>query len=144
MPAMDIVFAQDPSFGEPSSPRFLAAFQIVELVGMVNNEPGPLLSGVGIYAGLRGTLVSAGAAEAQVWVYWGTNDGQTVKSNWATNAYVGSSASLTPVVFTNSVGPLGLQKHYYYRYYASNSVGDAWAPSTTNFTSQGGTIIDIR
>lgn len=125
----------------PSLVRYkTAAIQFLQMgVPSVDNEPGPIMTGFGMVEGLRGRC----SGNAKVWVYWGTNDGQMVKSDWDTNAYMGS-VNESPVSFTNWTGRLDLNTTYYYRYYATNVYGDAWAPSTTNFLSQGGSVLIIR
>ncbi len=96
-------------------------------------------SGVGeTNATLRGELTSTGTAETAVWVYWGDEDGTNNISAWDTNEAFGVQ-SATGVLSTNLTG-LADATTYYYRYYASNSVGGAWADASTNFT----TIASIR
>ena len=41
-PDWSVFFAQDPYFGEPSSPRYLAAFQVVQLADVVPAVPEPM------------------------------------------------------------------------------------------------------
>ncbi len=78
-------------------------------------------------------LLSTGAAPTQVWIYWGDEDGGTNKNSWDANVPLDwqplglLSATLSGLV---EVQP------YYYRGYASNAFGDAWAPDTHSFTTR--------
>ena len=83
-----------------------------------------------ISALLCGTLTSTGGVPTQAQVFWGTSDGGTAVVLWAHTSSLG----------TNSVGPLSLavtdlvpNHKYYYRFYATNANGQAWAAATTNF-----------
>ncbi len=76
---------------------------------------------------LNGTLTLDGA---QVYVYWGETDGGTTFGNWGKTNDLGvkvvGSWNLTAINL--------LPNHtYYYRFYATNVDGDAWASTTTNF-----------
>jgi hypothetical protein len=95
----------------------------------VNNTNGAT-SVLSISAVLNGTLTSTGAVPTQVYVYWGETDGGTNFGNWGNTNDLG----------TNAVGPLSLAvtnllpiHMYYYRFYATNQDGEAWASATTNF-----------
>ena len=83
-------------------------------------------------ARLTGTLVSTGAAPAAVRVYWSESDGVTGKLDWSDSEYVGYRPQ----------GPLSVlvtgllsETSYYYRFYASNDYGEAWATGTARFTT---------
>ncbi|MEM7391450.1 MAG: PA14 domain-containing protein, partial [Verrucomicrobiota bacterium] len=82
-------------------------------------------------ATLQGTLTAGSMAE--VWIYWGDNDGGTVKANWDHQVNLGT---LGEGAFSNIAGNLMYGPCYFYRAYASNAVGEAWAPATTNFVMQ--------
>ncbi|MEI8164796.1 MAG: glycine-rich domain-containing protein [Chloroflexales bacterium] len=93
-------------------------------------------------ADLNGTLTTNGYDAATVRVYWGTNDGQDVAANWQhTNTFAGTysaGAALT----TNLTG-LTPYVPYYYRFYATNGVGEGWAAPSLTFTcvqATGGTV----
>jgi hypothetical protein len=90
-------------------------------------------------ADMVGYLSSTGAFPTTVFCFWGTNDGAMVKANWMTN----SNLAVRDVGYhTNSVSGLSPTTRYHYRFYASNSWGDAWAPSSTNFTTTGGFVVN--
>ena len=75
-------------------------------------------------ARLNGTLISEGGTPADVWVYWGTNDGQNVEAAWATNVYLGKPGEgPVGVVISNLTG----ETTYFYRFYAENASGGMWA-----------------
>ncbi|MEI6970749.1 MAG: glycine-rich domain-containing protein [bacterium] len=81
---------------------------------------------------MNGMLVTNGVSAATVRLYWGTNDGQAVATDWQfTNEFpnaFGSGCTLTTNITTLAPGT-----RYYYRYYATNSIAEAWAATTENF-----------
>jgi autotransporter-associated beta strand protein len=94
----------------------------------VANAPGATNLSAGV-AQLRGTLTNG---PADVRLYWGTSDGGTNKGNWAnTNLLTGAGSGS----FSTNVSNLLYGLTYYYRSYASNQWGTAWASATTNFTT---------
>ena len=84
---------------------------------------------------LNGTLASVGSAPAAVWVFWGTSDGITNKGNWAHADSFGVNVGTPPVAYATNVTGLSPGTTYYYRYYASNAVGEAWADSSASFNN---------
>lgn len=98
----------------------------------IANNPPFVMSGT--EAVMYGNLISTGGAPAEVSIYWGMSDGGTVKAGWDTNNYWGF---MPPGVISNYAGGLLPGTMYYYRTYASNAFGEAWAPSTTNFMTFG-------
>lgn len=82
-------------------------------------------------ASVGGYLSSTGGAPTSVIAYWGTLDGGTNKVIWLNSVDMGQPAagSLSANVTGLSAGSV-----YYYRYYASNSFGECWAPSSTAFS----------
>ncbi|MDA3926603.1 MAG: ice-binding family protein [Kiritimatiellae bacterium] len=84
-----------------------------------------------VSATLCGTLTSTGALPTQVSVYWGETDGGTnTIGSWGHTNDLG----------TKTEGPLSLEvsnlvpdRMYYYRFYATNLDGWAWANPTANF-----------
>lgn len=84
---------------------------------------------------LRGSL-RGGNPEPEVWIHWGTSDGETNTAAW--NMPELSLGSPGLVDFQEAVGGLSANQIYWYRCYASNAFdgGSAnWAPSSTNFTT---------
>jgi len=90
-------------------------------------------------ATLRGNLLSNGGSPATVSIYWGTNDGGVSSASWASSIPLGV---LGEGLFSASVTNLASGTMYYYRCFASNSLGVKWADSTTNFTTGGGFAIN--
>ncbi len=95
---------------------------------IVDNATGATNVSVGV-AQLRGTLANG---PSDVRFFWGTTDGGTNKANWANVI----SLTGTPTgSFTSNASNLTYGVTYYYRSYASNQWGTAWAAATTNFTT---------
>jgi autotransporter-associated beta strand protein len=105
------------------------SFATLPLPGpVVDNANGATNLAVAV-AQLRGTLSNG---PANVRLYWGTADGGTVPASWAnTNLLLGAASGS----FSSGVSNLLYGLTYYYRCYASNQWGTAWAPATTNFTT---------
>jgi hypothetical protein len=84
-------------------------------------------------ATLNGTLVSAGSGSGtKVFVFWGPTDGGANLGAWAyTNQFAdGTPAGPLSCVITGNIGA-----GYFYRYYATNSLGDSWANPSMTFTA---------
>ena len=76
-----------------------------------------------------------GSEQANVWVYWGKQDGGTNRNNWEQATNLGINRTFNPATFSAGLTNLLPRTNYFYRYYASNSLGEAWAPFTTQFTT---------
>lgn len=97
----------------------------------VNNGLGA--SGIGVVsATLNGNVLITNAAPTYVSIYWGTNDGGTVRANWTKEVALGTRE---PGTFSQAIGGLKPETRYYYRSYATNSAGGRWAASTSSFDS---------
>ncbi len=83
-------------------------------------------------ATLNGSLASTGGVATTVFLFWGATDGGTTKAGWNNTNNFGVKAT---GAVSKAVSGLGLMRTYYYRYYATNSAGQSWASSTTNFTT---------
>jgi hypothetical protein len=89
----------------------------------VDQNAGPVLTS-DTTATLRGSLVGGGAA--YVGVAWGTN---------AVNLEHTNTVGMIPEgTFSVAVAELRTESDYYYRCFASNANGQAWAPQATGFT----------
>jgi formylglycine-generating enzyme required for sulfatase activity len=87
----------------------------------------------GTSADLNGNLLSDGGfSPVDCYFYYGTTDGGTNKGSWDNFISVGPM-SLGPFLW--NVSGLTTNTFYYYRTYATNSTGEAWAPASTNFTT---------
>ncbi|MDD4872457.1 MAG: PKD domain-containing protein [Kiritimatiellae bacterium] len=113
----------------PSATNFVTA----GVPTLAINNDGGALDVTSNSATLNGNLASGGGTNgADIVIYWGTSDGGTNKGAWVENIYLGWRG--TGLFSTNIFGLLS-GTTYYYRCFASNSFGTAWAPSTTNFTT---------
>jgi hypothetical protein len=84
-------------------------------------------------ARLRGNLIS-GSPAPNVRIYWGTEEGNTNDTaSW--NLPVIDLGSPPLGEFGYQTNGLPANKPYWYRCYASNVNGQAWAPASTNFTT---------
>ena len=83
-------------------------------------------------AQLQGTVLG-GNPNPNVWIYWGTTDGGTTPGLWNRGALDLGSSSLGG--FSTNVTGLLANQTCWYRCFASNSYGTAWAGSSTNFTT---------
>ncbi len=82
-------------------------------------------------ADLNGLLVSPGGTpEATACVFWGTNDGGTTPDAWTNTRSLGARHA-GPISFRAT--SLKASAIYYYRFRATNSYGDNWAPSSAAF-----------
>jgi len=79
-------------------------------------------------AQLQGNLTAGNSAD--VTMYWGTADAGTTASVWQ---HANSLSTLNEGSFQNNINGLNPNTLYYYRCYATNSVGSDWADSTASF-----------
>jgi len=87
---------------------------------------------------LKGSLMATGTAATTVFLYWGDSDGGTNKSAWYTNTVLTAPQVIGPLSVPVSV----LSPDIYYRYYATNAVGDHWA--TTNGVFHQGMTLSVQ
>ncbi|MCP4710032.1 MAG: hypothetical protein GY869_15520, partial [Planctomycetes bacterium] len=90
-------------------------------------------------ATLRGEVTRTGGDDPDVIIFWGDDDGGIITGNWDHAINKGTQTGS----FSSAIAGLVPNKTYYYRCYATNSGGTAWAPATTNFTTLGSPFIDI-
>ena len=83
-----------------------------------------------VSAVLNGTLTSTGELPTQVTVYWGATDAGMVAGDWDHAADLGTNSV---GLLSHPVTDLWPDRTYYYRFYAENQDGWAWANATTNF-----------
>jgi len=90
-------------------------------------------------ARLNGELTSNGNADTTVHIYWGDNDAGTTPTGqpggWDNDVNLGIKPIGT--LYTDISG-LTNGTAYYYRCFATNSAGSAWASSTASFTTLSG------
>ena len=87
----------------------------------------------GTTATLKGYLSSTGMSATAVSVYWGTNDGGTVASNWAFSTNTLWPAPQNPGPLTLDITGLTSNTLYYYCYDATNTQGETWASPSQPF-----------
>ena len=89
-------------------------------------------TGIGAFsASIGGRIVSTGGQAPNTRIYFGDNDAGTVAANWDAWIDLGQQAG----DFSGLIGNLSQARTYYYRAFAENSVGAAWAPATASFTT---------
>jgi len=112
---------------------------VTETAPVVDNGTGPDL-GFGS-ATLNGNLVTGNVG--YVTIYWGDNDGGIIPNQWDNAVDLGLQPN-GPV--STSINGLLFGVAYFYRVFASNGTGSAWANSTTNFKTPdpGGNRIKFR
>ena len=80
-------------------------------------------------AEVGGNIVSTGGLSPQVNIYYGTTDGGTTPTAWQNVVDVGDASRSFSTILD------GLDQHttYYYRSYAEQARGAAWAPTSASF-----------
>jgi hypothetical protein len=109
-------------------------------------QSAPVISNYGGITGITatGATVSGhlliGYPYPEVTVYWGPTDGGENSSAWSHEIDMGTQSW---GLFETTLSNLSPGQTYYYRCFASNSGGDDWADSTTNFTTTAGSIDSV-
>jgi formylglycine-generating enzyme required for sulfatase activity len=117
---------------------FRVAVDIVDIPPTVSDDGGA--SNVAqVSATLNGNLVSTGSAATVVSVYWGTADMGMNAVGWD---HVVNLGQCPAGAVSTSVAGLTQGATYYYRFYASNAVGVAWADPAAQFMTVGLPTID--
>ncbi len=83
-------------------------------------------------ARLNGEITSTGGLDTTAHIYWGDNDGRVDSTGWDHDENLGTKSAGT---FYKDISGLTPENTYYYRCFASNSVGSRWASLTKNFIS---------
>jgi len=111
----------------------IALVQPVPLIPAVVNS-GATNSGVGVCT-LQGMVTSGGVVNA--WICWGTSDaGTNSMTNWPSSAAIG--AVMQSNLFSTVASGLSTNVAYWYRCFASNSYGTAWASPAISFSAASG------
>jgi hypothetical protein len=105
---------------------------------MVDNDGGASSVG-GASAILNGDLLVTGMTATAVSMYWGTVDRGSTTVGWDHVCNFGQHA--LGALSTNLTG-LAQNTTYYYRFYATNSIGSAWADPAAQFTTIGTPSVD--
>ena len=118
--------------------RILILAVVVDLVRLAAGQAAPDVNNHGGAANrvagearLQGTL--AGGGPADVVVYWGPTDGGATRAKWAHRSAPANAKNRAS--FSVTADNLIYGQTYYYRCFASNDSGGAWAPATTVFTT---------
>ncbi|MBK1876472.1 DUF6288 domain-containing protein [Pelagicoccus mobilis] len=82
---------------------------------------------------LKGEVTSTGGDAPTVHIYYGTTDGGTNTASWDASVEIGPRSGEFSQVATG----LTMDTRYYYRAYATNSAGSAWASSTEHVDTYG-------
>ncbi|MEM7314477.1 MAG: CotH kinase family protein, partial [Planctomycetota bacterium] len=82
-------------------------------------------------AEVGGEITGTGGEVPGVTLYYGTSDGGTSSAAWDSSIDLGGQTS----DFTTILAGLDQNTTYYFRTFAENSVGTAWADSTESFTT---------
>ncbi len=119
--------------GAVSSPRtFLRCVIVTNGTPVVTNQPATGVTSD--TAGLRAYLVSTGGMATVAGFGCGPVDGGSQHWAWATNVNLGQCGQGSLAL---TLGGLASNTVYYYRAWASNAGGVAWAPSAASFTTLG-------
>lgn len=91
---------------------------------------------------LNGMLLHTGAAPAQVFLYWGLEDGGEVAGAWEHCHEFGFVTAMVPLMLEVSLLPEAV---YYYRFFVSNSVNQvAWSyPGATMFLTMAPPVVGV-
>jgi len=97
---------------------------------------------------VRGMLTQGiyGDDEAAVWVFWGREDGGTVRTSWEHAQPLGVNTNFNPATFTAMLTNLPAGSSYFFRFYATNASGGAWASASAQLIDPRayGTRMQIR
>ena len=104
----------------------------------VVNNAGGATNALPASAWLNGTLVDAGAAQAEVSVFWGPTDGVTNKTAWSNRCDFGMSSVGS---FSTNIQSLTPNTQYYYRFYVTNDAVEAWADAAASFITPSSPVV---
>jgi hypothetical protein len=149
--AQDGSFSADISGLAPSTPYFFRCFASNSAGGTwaastvnfttvtppnppsVTNTPASNVSFTS--ADLNGTVTDTGGEDPSVIIYYGDNDGGTNPEAWAAAVSLGTRSGAFTTGPDESPAYLIHNTAYYFRAFAANSGGSAWAPSSASFTT---------
>ncbi len=84
-----------------------------------------------IEADLNGSVTATGGETPNVTIYYGDNDGGTSVGSWDDAVSIGAQSG----AFSTDLFGLTHDTTYFFRAFAQNSGGSAWAPSSASFTT---------
>jgi hypothetical protein len=122
--------------------------EFVSLVTPLFNQPIPApvplsLTNLGITFTSSNSVSASGTVgqgiygddEASVWVLWGRADGGTTFGSWENSRFIGVNTHFNPAIFAASLTNLAPDTNYYFRFFAINDHGSAWASSSSQFST---------
>jgi hypothetical protein len=123
--------------------------EFVDLVSPMLDQPIPPLTNL-IVANLSASTLSNSAASvsgsltqgvygdecATVRVYFGRLDGGNLRGAWENSQTVGVNTNFNPRTFTATLTNLAPDTNYYFRFYATNTSGEVWAPASSQFSTE--------
>ena len=88
-------------------------------------------------AALSGTLAQGvyGDDRAAVRLFYGRQDSGTTRAAWEQNLFLAVNTNFNPLTFTATLTNLAPDTNYFFRFYATNSSGETWAPTSAKFTT---------
>ena len=72
---------------------------------------------------------------AVVRVFYGRSDGGTNRDSWEQGQFIAVNTNFSPGTFTAVLANLAPSMNYFFRYYATNSSGEAWAQTSAQFST---------
>ncbi len=89
-------------------------------------------------ATVAGSMVQGryGDDGARVSVFWGRWDGGTNRAAWEGFSFQRVNTNFNPSVVSVSLTNLVSRTNYFFRFYATNSSGEVWAPSSATFSTE--------
>jgi hypothetical protein len=72
---------------------------------------------------------------AVVRVFYGRSDGGTNRDSWEQARFLAVNTNFSPGTFTAVLANLAPSTNYFFRYYATNSSGEAWAQPSAQFST---------
>ena len=72
---------------------------------------------------------------AVVRVFYGQSDGGTNRNSWEQGQFIAVNTNFSPGIFTALLPNLAPSTNYFFRYYATNSSGEAWAQTSARFST---------
>jgi len=108
-------------------------FFITQAASLPSVDNGGGASSVTLTAALLSGTLTGGNPAPNIWIYWGTTNGGTNQGSWNLPPISIGQPGMTD--FSSYRETLTPNQTYWYRSYATNETGEAWAPTSTNFTT---------
>jgi len=88
-------------------------------------------------ASVSGTLAQGvyGDDCASVQVFYGRQDGGASRGAWEQSQFIALNTNFNLATFTAALANLAPNTNYFFRFYATNSSGEAWAPASAQFST---------